>query len=90
MTKKDLCPQCGTLLNAASTLEGRFTPKPGDVTVCAYCSTFLKFDEFMFLRILPDEEFEKLEKVEKEQLNAVRKLIVQKQMRAPNTKLTQA
>lgn len=87
---KDLCPQCGTVLDAQTSLEGRLTPKPGDVTVCVYCTTFLQFDEYLFLRILTDDEFEKLERVEKDQLNAIRKFVVQAQLKSSGSKLTQA
>lgn len=90
MKHKDLCPQCGTVLDGATSLEGKFTPKPGDVTVCAYCATFLKYDEYLFLRILPEEEFAKLEKTEQDQLNAIRKFVVQAQLKASGSKLNLA
>jgi hypothetical protein len=35
------CPQCGAGLDAASTEEG--VPRAGDISICAYCATPLKF-----------------------------------------------
>lgn len=84
---KDLCPQCGTVLDGATSLEGKFIPKPGDVTVCAYCATFLKFDELVMLRVLPEHEFEKLDPDEQTQLAYIRDLVVKAHLKSPKSKL---
>jgi predicted amidophosphoribosyltransferase len=37
------CPCCGAKLDAAT--GGRLAPRPGDVTICAYCAAPLVFTE---------------------------------------------
>lgn len=39
MTATVDCPQCGGVLNARATLDGRgHTPRPGNVMICHHCS----------------------------------------------------
>lgn len=61
-TRKQDCPSCGILLNAASHFEGEASPEPGDVTVCATCKTILTFGEAMDLRLATQEEINEAEK----------------------------
>ena len=43
--KAALCPGCGEFLDDCTpTGPGRVQPRPGDVTVCAYCAAVLVFD----------------------------------------------
>ena len=44
------CPVCGRVLDAASMVGGEGRPKPGDFTVCMYCSSILRFDGNLSLR----------------------------------------
>jgi hypothetical protein len=39
-----LCPECGTLLDAASAPKSDARPSPGDWTVCIHCAAALVFD----------------------------------------------
>lgn len=48
--EKDKCPWCETILDAASNVEGTNAPKPGDYTICIYCTMFLFFDDNLRLR----------------------------------------
>ncbi len=50
------CPNCGKPLNEATAMEGDMRPKPGDLTVCLYCSHLMAFDDTMRLRELNDPE----------------------------------
>jgi len=46
--KPTLCPTCGAKLDAAThagTLDPELRPKPGDLTLCAYCDALLQFDD---------------------------------------------
>lgn len=38
------CPACGEHLDGAST-PGNHKPVPGDFTMCAYCTSFLTWDD---------------------------------------------
>jgi hypothetical protein len=56
------CPTCGTTLDGVT--ESRLDdshPTPGDVSVCAYCSTVLMFtgdgDTLTGLRVVTDDEY---------------------------------
>lgn len=38
------CPVCRQVLDAAAPVAGNPEPSPGDLSVCAYCTTILEFD----------------------------------------------
>lgn len=71
----DGCPVCFHLLDAATCASGDATPKPGDLTVCLYCTTFLKFNEQLRHVTLQDGEFSKLGEIERRTLVRARNLI---------------
>lgn len=51
------CPVCNALLNSArDALGDEPAPVEGDLSVCAYCTSFLVFMEDMSLKLLTDEE----------------------------------
>lgn len=53
---KARCPACLKTLNGATDAFGDASPKPGDVTLCAYCCQICIFHTDMTLRtIRPDE-----------------------------------
>lgn len=56
-TPATLCPNCGTLLDAATNTMGTQKPSPGDFSVCIRCSAPLRFTESMDVRLLTDEDF---------------------------------
>lgn len=39
------CPTCDHLLDAHRSVDDDRTPAPGDLSLCAYCSAVLAFDE---------------------------------------------
>jgi hypothetical protein len=45
------CPVCFTKLDAVTSVEGEFTPKVGDCTICLGCASVLQFTEGMELRL---------------------------------------
>lgn len=53
------CPACHARLTAATHFQNS-TPKPGDITVCAYCSTLCTFNTDMTMRSLRIDELEAL------------------------------
>lgn len=55
-TRKQQCPVCKTLLNAASNPIGDYNPKPGDLSICIKCKTVLKFGEAMEFILASQEE----------------------------------
>jgi len=44
------CPVCGASLDGATDPTGDATPKAGDLSVCAYCTEFLVFNEDLTVR----------------------------------------
>ena len=59
-TRKQECPFCGKLLNAASSLQENL-PIPGDITICAACLAVLKFGDAMDLCLATPEEIKEVE-----------------------------
>jgi hypothetical protein len=58
-----LCPHCGAKLDAATFAgKGEHTAKPGDWSICIYCTQMLVFDGDMTLRKPAEGEFETLRK----------------------------
>jgi hypothetical protein len=52
------CPQCGKKLGAATNIDGKaHSPRPGDLSVCAYCGLMLTFNEDGRCRELLRQEF---------------------------------
>lgn len=47
------CPSCGALLEEAAGLEVDRPPRPGDLTICAYCLVVLQFSATRHLVALP-------------------------------------
>lgn len=52
-TPKTVCPFCGEVLDMATGF-GSKSPKPGDISVCVQCHSWLRFTEDLTLR--PFEE----------------------------------
>lgn len=75
--KKDHCPHCKAYLDCASNIESEtLRPKPGDVSICIKCGTFLEFDENLTLIYLSDEHFKQLAAKAQEQLKFLKKEIL--------------
>lgn len=72
----DGCPVCFNRLDAATcATEEDARPKPGDLTVCFYCTTFLKFDAELRHVALAPGEFQHLSEIERRTLVRARTLI---------------
>lgn len=68
------CPVCKTNLNATSHRDA--APKPGDVSICFYCTTVLEFNNDLLTIQLTDEKFSKLPKsVKLEVLNYLKEIM---------------
>lgn len=50
------CPECDAPLDCSTGLFGALKPSHGDVSVCLYCGTILKFKKNMTLRRLTNAE----------------------------------
>lgn len=53
------CLNCLTLVDAASPVDKRGKPRPGDITVCLYCGHVMAFaDDLAFRELTSDEMHE--------------------------------
>jgi hypothetical protein len=55
-TKPQLCLNCGELVDAATSIYHKNTPKKGSVTICFRCGHIMVFDAQLNFRELTDEE----------------------------------
>jgi hypothetical protein len=46
------CPVCHAPLDGASETHGNHAPKPGDFSVCMYCTAALRFTEQLLLEVV--------------------------------------
>lgn len=67
------CPECGQKLDGATAIDCEATPKPGDITMCAYCCAFLTYTDDMALRLLTELEIYALDAHAKAVLIEMRK-----------------
>lgn len=69
------CPVngCGKVLDAAT--GGKEPPKPGDLTVCAYCINWLVYDPEMRPRLITEDEIIELDNQAFAQLSAYSRLM---------------
>lgn len=55
------CPDCRELLDEVEALsEEGTTPSPGDLTICAFCATVLKFTEGLQLQVAREADIASL------------------------------
>lgn len=54
------CPECGKKLDAATGVQADQAPRPGDVSICIYCRTWLRFTDDLTLRIMTKEDLEEM------------------------------
>lgn len=57
---QDNCPHCGSPCDAASSTKNQKPPTAGDLSICFYCAGLLRFKEDLKLKVLSEEEFNKL------------------------------
>jgi hypothetical protein len=59
--KNTVCPQCNAPLDGATGItKPTSIPKAGDLTICGYCLSALKFNSDLSLQILPFDEIKKI------------------------------
>jgi hypothetical protein len=80
--KMTLCPACGNQLDACFGVEHDEIPKPGDLTICAYCAEPLVFTRDLRLRCVTPEPRAELDGGLVVRLDAVRAIVRAK--RDPN------
>jgi hypothetical protein len=58
-----VCPVCKQAITAAVPMESlmgkpgvTYRPEPGDITICAFCTSFLRFKEDLSLALLTEDE----------------------------------
>lgn len=57
-----ICPKCDEpITGASSVFEKEVAPVPGDVSICAHCTTLLTFNDDLTSRILTPDEFLELD-----------------------------
>lgn len=70
--RNDLCPRCGTRLEAATVVEGKSAPGPEDISMCAQCGSILQFDANLFLREMKEEQIAALPREARAMINKLR------------------
>lgn len=66
--KEHKCPGCGSKLTAASGFNGA-SPSPGDITICGYCASVLRFGEGLKTTLLEKETWDtELDEVTREEI----------------------
>ena len=61
---KPVCPKCETLLDGFTGVDNTNSPESGDITICAYCTTILKFTDNMGVDIMTAKELDEIPKEE--------------------------
>jgi hypothetical protein len=70
------CPACASPINGHANADGaRCGPKPGDLSVCLYCTSFLQFED-SGVRELKPADLEQLEPEARMAINLVRDAVL--------------
>ena len=86
--KMTLCPACGNQLDACFGIQHNETPKPGDLTICAYCAEPLVFTRDLSQRCATPELRAKLDAGLVLRLDAARAIV--RAQRDPNAAVRRA
>jgi len=71
------CPTCEGLLDDASCQKNPSAkPKPGNLSVCIHCTTFLIFDSDMSLKVQSVEDIRNLDHEDLSELMRIKELIL--------------
>lgn len=73
------CPVCLHLIDAATGIVEAALPKPGDLTVCAYCTSILEFDSELRPQHVSATALAELDMGTMRQLETIRRVIQQRQ-----------
>ncbi len=71
------CPGCLRRADGATNARSGGSPKPGDISVCAYCSTPCTFNDDLTLRALHADEYDALPDRVRMQVELYRKTVRQ-------------
>lgn len=66
------CPACKSKLDGATGTEAGATPKPGDLSVCCYCTVVLEFNTDLTVRQAPQSVLDSLSIEESTKLQLAR------------------
>lgn len=66
------CPKCGKANDRAT---GEANPKPGDLSVCAYCLQYLQFNQALEIEVLTEQSFLKLDNDTQQQMQRIAKML---------------
>jgi hypothetical protein len=83
------CPGCGKQLDACFGVEHDQEPKPGDLTICAYCAKPLVFNQDLTVRCASPELLSKLDPALVARFDSARAIVVRAK-RDPNAALRRA
>ena len=75
LAAKSPCPECGAMLEAATSVLGTTGPTPGDMTICYKCRALLAFGENLVLRRCTDDELSQMNAVERGEIDFVRNIV---------------
>lgn len=87
LNENNACPTCGKILDTATGANSESAPKPGDVSVCGYCTEFLRFDENMRHCKLTDDEWVDLPLQHRKALAAGRAILQKRLKRTSRSEL---
>lgn len=57
VVEKDMCPSCGHILDAFSSINKDAVPQEGDLSICINCLAYLTISKDLTLQILEVEDF---------------------------------
>jgi hypothetical protein len=60
LDKRVPCPWCEYTLDGASDMEGKRSPKPGDLCICINCASLLMFDQGLIPQKISEDERRKI------------------------------
>ena len=70
------CPVCGSSLNATREANGTDDkPSENDISVCEFCTAVMVFDKNIKPRIITDQEFQMIKKINPDLFNELNKII---------------
>lgn len=75
---EDYCPECGTMLTAASIMEdlnSEIMPNPGDISICFECTSYLTYDKNLKLQRMSVDDIVALDSEELYALTKERNMI---------------
>jgi hypothetical protein len=78
------CPACAATLSAITDVMGREIARPGDLSMCAYCGSFLRLGNNRRVRVLSLEEVSQLSDPQRIALQRMRRVVDEVQAERKN------